>query len=421
MTGFVLRGANVLDEGGGFSGPTDVRVLDGRVQAVGRDLTGSSDDRVHDFSDLWLMPGVFDCHTHITASATAEGELLRTPMTQQVLETAQNLRRTLEGGVTFVRDAAGADAGIRDSVDAGFVAGPRMQVCINILSQTGGHGDRYLEGPGVDWDLVLQWPGRPSNIVDGVDEMRQVVRQLIRAGANWIKVCTSGGIVGTAREAGDLPEFSLDELEVAVYEARKKRRGVMCHAHGGPGLSWAIEAGVTSIEHGLLLTEEQAAAMVVAGCWFVPTLMTINELVRWAEGEPETRLVMPEHTRAKVLEVKPLLGQAIRIAREAGVRMAVGSDCISRTQHGRNLEELTLMHEAGLTVEESLLAATIHSAELCGVDDQYGRIAPGYVFDAIVFDGDPGDLTFFRGPSPVSGVFKGGVPVVPHERLVSSG
>jgi imidazolonepropionase-like amidohydrolase len=418
VTSFLLRGANVLDEAGGFSGPLDIHVVDGLVEAVGRNLRSPAEDE-HDFSDLWLMPGVFDCHTHITASATSEAELLRTPMSQQVLETVQNLRRTLEGGVTFIRDAAGADAGIRDSVAAGFIGGPEMQVCINILSQTGGHGDRYLEGPGFDWDLVLQWPGRPSNLVDGVDEMRRVVRQLIRAGANWIKVCTSGGIVGTAREAGDLPEFSPEELQVCVSEARKKRRGIMCHAHGGDGLTWAIEAGVTSIEHGLLLTEEQAAAMAAADCWFVPTLMTINELVRWAEGEPETRLVMPEHTRAKVLEVKPLLGRAIRIAKDAGVRMAVGSDCISRTQHGRNLEELTLMHEAGLTVEETLLAATIHSAELCGVDDRYGRIAPGYVFDAIVFDHDLGDLSCFRDPYPVTGVFKNGVPVVPHKRLNS--
>lgn len=415
----LLRSANVFDDSGGFSGPTDILVVDGQVQAVGRELRAESDTPVHDFSNLWVMPGIFDCHTHVAASATAEAELLRTPMTQQVLETAQNLRRTLEGGVTFIRDAAGADAGIRDSVEAGFVSGPQMQVCVNILSQTGGHGDRYLEGPGVDWDLVLQWPGRPPNLVDGPDDMRRVVRQLIRIGANWIKVCTSGGIVGTAREAGDLPEFSLEELQVAVYEARKKHRGVMCHAHGGDGLSFAIEAGVTSIEHGLLLTEEQAAAMAAAGCWFVPTLMTITELVRWAEQEPETRLVMPEHTRQKVLEVKPLLGQAIRIAREAGVKIAVGSDCISRTQHGRNLEELALMHEAGLTVEETLLAATIHSAELCGVSDRYGRLAPGYVFDAVVFDRELGDLSLFRSPNAVTGVFQRGQPVVPHPRLAT--
>ena len=258
----MLRNATVLDEGGGFTGPIDLLALDGSVAARGARLDAPPDGvPTVDFSGLWVMPGVFDCHTHITASATAEAELLRTPMSRQVLETAQNLRRTLEGGVTFIRDGAGADAGIRDSVEAGYVEGPGMQVCINILSQTGGHGDRFLEGPGVDWDLVLQWPGRPPNVVDGVDEVRRVVRQLIRAGADWIKVCTSGGIVGTAREAGDLPEFTFDEVAVAVTEARKKRRGVMCHAHGGPGLTEAVEAGVTSIEHGLLLTEAQAAAM----------------------------------------------------------------------------------------------------------------------------------------------------------------
>ena len=348
----------MFNESGSFDEATDILVIEGKIEAVANNITPPPDAELHDFSDLWVMPGLFDCHTHITASATAESELLRTPMTQQVLETVQNLRRTLKGGITFIRDAAGADAGIRDSVAAGFVSGPTMQVCVNILSQDGGHGDRFLEGPGLDWVPGSPWPGRPPNTVDGIDQMRIVVRQLIRAGADWIKLCSTGGIVGTAREAGACPKISLEEIEVAVTEARKKRRGVMCHAHGGPGLSYAVEAGVTSIEHGLLLTEEQAAAMATAGCWFVPTLMTVTELVRWADGSNEARIPMPEHTRAKVLHVKPLLGEAIKIAKEAGVRMAAGSDCISRSQRGHNLEELTLMHEAGLTVEEALLSAT---------------------------------------------------------------
>ena len=123
----MLRNATVLDEGGGFTGPIDLLALDGSVAARGARLDAPPDGvPTVDFSGLWVMPGVFDCHTHITASATAEAELLRTPMSRQVLETAQNLRRTLEGGVTFIRDGAGADAGIRDSVEAGYVAGPRM-------------------------------------------------------------------------------------------------------------------------------------------------------------------------------------------------------------------------------------------------------------------------------------------------------
>jgi imidazolonepropionase-like amidohydrolase len=145
--------------------------------------------------------------------------------------------------------------------------------------------------------------------------------------------------------------------------------------------------------------------------------MTINDLVRWAEGADDPRLFMPDHTRQKVLAIKPLLGRAVRIAKEAGVRVAAGSDCISRTQHGRNLEELTLMHEAGLTVEETLLAATTNAAQLCGVQDSHGRLMPGYIFDAIVFDQDLRDLSLFRERNTVTGVFKRGQPVVPHPRL----
>jgi imidazolonepropionase-like amidohydrolase len=126
---------------------------------------------------------------------------------------------------------------------------------------------------------------------------------------------------------------------------------------------------------------------------------------------------VPDYAIRKALDLKPRLGSAVRIAREAGVKIAMGTDYVERNQHGRNLEEILLMHQAGLTPAEALLAATSTGAELCGVDDRLGRIAPGYVFDAIVLDRDPSDLTMFAEPGSVTGVFKGGVPAVAHPRL----
>lgn len=417
-TSFVLRDANVLDESGGFNGPVDVSVADGRITAVQSSATAVDDAVSVDCSDLWLMPGVFDCHDHLTFCSLDPMELMCTPITRWTLEAARNLTRTLECGVTFVRDAAGADAGIRDSVERNYVLGPRIQVSVVALCETGGHFDGFLPGPGIESsaDYVLpDYPGRPPFVVDGVDEMRGAVRRVLRAGADWIKVCATGGIASPFDD-GDLPQFTVDELAVAVDEAARKGKGVMAHAFGGQGLDDAVSAGVRSIEHGIFLTEEQAARMAAAGTWLVPTLAILRDVIRWAD-EPGR---MPDYHVQKVLAIKSRIGTAVQIAHEHGVRMALGTDFVARDQHGCNLEELALMHEAGLPAAETLLAATIRGAELCGVADTYGRIAPGYVFDAIVLDEDPSDIAVFGRPGSVTGVFKGGAMVVEHARFVDA-
>jgi imidazolonepropionase-like amidohydrolase len=402
----------VLDESGSFSGPTDVRVEEGRVTAVGAglDVAGTS----YDFSGLYLMPGMFDVHDHVALSSLDLREALSTPVTQWALELAANMRATLAGGVTFVRDLMGADAGVRESLRRGHVPGPTLQVSVTLISQTGGHGDGFLPGPALPVApgfMVPNLPGRPSFVVDGPEQMRAAVRATLRAGADWIKLATTGGLV-SEHDMPLIPEFTPEEIEVAVFEAARKGKDVAAHAYGGEGLENAVRAGVRSIEHGGFLTEAQAAEMAERGCWLVPTLSAMRDCLRWAEQG-----TLSPAQCSKILGFGLELGGAVRVAKEYGVRMAAGTDYISRTQHGNNLEELALMREAGLTPEEALLAGTLWGAELCRVDHEYGRIAAGFVFDAIVLDEDPGDLSAFARPGVVRGVFKSGVAVVPHERL----
>jgi imidazolonepropionase-like amidohydrolase len=414
---FVLRGANALDETGGFSGPVDLEITAGRIAALGPNLADRGAPSV-DCHGLWLMPGVFDCHDHVTFSSIDAYECLRRPVTEWVLEAAHQARMTLEAGVTSVRDCAGADAGLREAIARGHVPGPRLFVSIVLVSQTGGHGDGFLTGPGLELAsgyLTPDYPGRPPYRVDGAEDMRRTVRAILRAGADFIKLATTGGLVSEHDEPL-VPEFTAEEIAAAVFEARRKGRYVAAHAYGGEGLDNAVRAGVRSIEHGGFLTEEQASQMRAAGCWLVPTLSAMRDTLRWAESGRLT-----EAQRDKVLGFGLELGEAVRIAKEHGVRMAAGTDYITREQHGRNLEEVALMHQAGLTVEEALLAATAGGAGLCGVERDYGRLAPGYVFDAIVLDEDPGDLSGFLEPGAVTGVFKAGVPVRPHERMVAAG
>lgn len=409
---YVLRGAFVLDPSGSFSGPLDVAVVGGRIGEVGRDLT-AGDAPSFDFEGIFLLPGIFDCHAHVAISSLDQLELLNTPVTRWALEAGANARRILEGGVTFVRDAGGADAGIRAAVDQGIVQGPRLQISVVMLAQTGGHTDGFLPGPGlevVSGYVIPDYPGRPPFLVDGPEQMRAVVREVLRAGADWVKLCTTGGVMSAGRP--EVAELTLEEIGVAVFEAGRQGKAVMAHAMGGEGLDNAVAAGVRSIEHGLFLTEEQARRMAARGCWLVPTLAVIADVLAWAEEG-----AIPPDAAAKAVEVAGLAGQAVAIAERHGVPIAVGTDSFHRSQHGRNLRELALLGEAGMTPEKVLLAATLGGAQLCGVADTYGRIAQGFVFDAVCLDVDPTKLSIFAEPGAVTGVFKGGVPVVPHARL----
>lgn len=406
MSEFVVRNAHVLDESGGFTEAVDVHVRDGIIAAVGPNLAGGAES--HDLGGRWLMPGMVDCHAHLGITSIDTLENLRTPLSRRALDAAQNARTTLEAGVTLVRDPGGADAGIRAAIAEDVIAGPTLQVAIVLISQTGGHGDGFLAGSGMELSpeyIVPDYPGRPPYLADGPEDMRRVVRSVLRAGADWIKLCTTGGVLSEHDDPRGA-EFTREEIEVAVFEASRKRRGVLVHANGGEGLDNAVAAGVTSVEHGVFLTEAQAQAMAAAGCWLVPTLSVIRDVVALAEAG-----ALPPVTARKALDLGAGFGEAVRVARDAGVRIALGTDSLSAEMHGRNLGELTLMHEAGLPLGEVLLAATAGGAELCGLGGSHGRIAPGYVFDAIVLRRDPSDAAVFSDPAAVATVFKRGIVV----------
>lgn len=413
-----ISGANVLDEVGSFVGPLDVVVERGVVVGLGRDIRRPEELAVLEGDGLWLMPGVFDCHLHAGLSSFDTLELLRTPYSLRVLETAQVLSKTLRAGVTSVRDAGIADAGVRDAVAAGLVPGPSLQVSIVAIGSTGGHLDGFLPGPGLDCSVdysLPDYPGRPPHLADGPDEMRKVVRLALRAGADSIKLVATRGVLAGS-DGGFDAELSFEDVATAVAEAGRRHRPVMVHALGGDAIDWAVEAGARSIEHGVFLTEADAAAMAAHDCVLVPTLVIYEHLVAKADAGA---LEAGRAERAR--EVGAHLGEAVRIARAAGVKVALGSDFGHRDDHGRNLSEIASLCRAGMSIEEALLAATAVGAELCGVDARLGRIAVGYDFDAIVLDREPSDPELFCDPTAVTGVFQGGRPVLAHPRLCGEG
>jgi imidazolonepropionase-like amidohydrolase len=404
----------MLGADGEFEGPLDVLVRNGLIEEVGSGVAGGREAFDLDGAGLWLMPGMIDCHLHAGLPSYDELELLHMPFSRRVVETVAILRRTLESGVTSARDAGGVDAGVRGALASGLVPGPKLQVSVVALGATGGHGDGFLAGPGLECavDYVLpDYPGRPPHLVDGPAEMRKAVRLVLRAGADWVKLLATGGVL--SGRGGDFEcELSGEEIAVAVVEAERRRRFVMVHALGGEAIAVAVRAGARSIEHGVFLTERDAKSMADRGCALVPTLSIYSRL-----AEAARRGELTGERAARALAAGESLGEAVAIARAAGVRVVAGSDFGHRDDHGANLGELALLHQSGLSVSEALLAGTAWAAELCNVGDRVGRLAPGYHFDALLLDSDPGDLRTLGVSGTVTGVFCDGVPALAHPRL----
>jgi len=383
MTRVVFSGGRVFDGTGVEPAAVDVAVEAGRVVAVGATLAG---DEVVDCSGLGILPGLIDCHVHLVVSRLDALEWATAPFSLQFYEAARNMELTLACGITTVRDAGGADLGIRTAQERGLVPGPRMQISIQMISQTGGHGDPW-EASGGSLAVFSVHPGRPSGLADGTDEVRRKVRELIRAGANVIKIATTGGVF-SARDDPRHGHLRDAEIETIVEEATAAGIGVMAHAHGTGGVKAAVRCGVRSVEHGTFLDDEAVAMMVERGTWLVPTL-SAGEGVRAAV---DSGVGLRPGAAEKELIVAAAASASIRAAIAAGVKIAMGTDA-PVYPHGQNLRELELLVEYGMTPAEALHAATLSAAQLLGIDDELGTLHPGKRADLVVVDGDPLDVT----------------------------
>ncbi|MCW2976966.1 MAG: amidohydrolase [Actinomycetia bacterium] len=408
-----LRDLSIVTRSGHVDGPLDVCLRDGRIEDVGRHLSISDGATEIDMAGVFALPGVIDCHTHLTLSTLDLSTNLRRSDTTRALEAAHAARRTLHAGVTYARDAGGADAGLRDGIAHGLVPGPGLQVSIVMVSRTGGHADGHLAGLEIELgpDGRVAPRGGPSHLVDSVDDMRRVARQILRAGGDWIKLCATGGI-GSDHDDPLAPELSADELRTAVAEAAIRGRRVMVHAYGGEGLDNALEADVASVEHGTLLTERQARRMAEQGTFLVPTMSVLERDARLARAGD-----VPPHIQAKTLAVEPHLRDVLGVAHAAGVSIALGSDAVDRSLHGRNLTEIAALRRGGLPAHDCLRAATIEGARLLGVDHERGAIEPGMAADLVLLDEDPSDGLLFDRDDVVTGVLQGGRTIVAHARF----
>jgi imidazolonepropionase-like amidohydrolase len=391
----VIRAGRLLDVKTGKTLTNQTIVIQGdKIASVGADAQIPAGAQVIDLSNATVLPGLIDAHTHLTMNPNFGYSMLANSVARQALIGAHNARVTLEAGFTTVRNVGAfnySDVALRDAINAGDVPGPRMLVSGPPLSITGGHCDNNL--------LPFEDHATNPGVADGVEAVQHKTREIIKYGADLIKICATGGVLSH----GDNPQasqYTLEEMKAIVADAHRLGRKVAAHAHGAQGIVWASEAGVDSIEHGSYIDDAGIAEMKKDGAYLVPTLYLMDWFFENAE-----KIGTPAELIAKGREVMPAARKNVARAFAAGVKVGFGTDA-AVYPHGLNAHEFAVMVKLGLSPLAAIQAATVNDADLLGWSDKIGTIEAGKWADMIAVDGDPlADVTTLE---RVKFVMKGG-------------
>jgi imidazolonepropionase-like amidohydrolase len=357
----------------------------------------AASDKVIDLPNATVLPGLIDVHTHLTGDPSFGYESLAISIPREALTGAKNARVTLNAGFTTVRNVGASgytDVALRDAINAGDVPGPRMLVSGPALGITGGHCDNNL--------LPFEYHVTDDGVADGVPGVQHKVREVIKYGADLIKICATGGVLSK----GDDPQasqYTLEEMKAIVADAHRLGRKVAAHAHGAQGILWASEAGVDSVEHCSYIDDAAIAELKKNGTYLVPTLYLSDWLT-----ENLQKVGMPEMYAKKMRDINPIVRQNVGHAFARGVKVAFGTDA-AVYPHGLNAHEFAVYVKLGMTPAQAIQTATVNAADLLGWSDKVGSLEAGKWADLIAVDGDPlQDVTRLQ---QVRFVMKGGVVV----------
>lgn len=358
-------------------------------------------DRLIDLSGGFIMPGFIDMHVHLEGETSPDRYIERFTLNREDVAFRSTVfaRRTLEAGFTTVRDlgGSGVNTALRNAIDGGLVVGPRIVSAGSSLAVTGGHGDPTN---GYRRELMGE-PGPDLGVVDGVPAAARGVRHQVKLGADWIKITATGGVLSVARE-GQRPQFSEDEIRTIVETASDWGVLVAAHAHGDEGMQRAVRAGVRTIEHGTMMSDETMRLMRELGTYYVPTITAGKEVEALAQVEG----YYPDVVVPKALELGPRIQETFGRAWRAGVLIAFGTDA-GVFKHGENAREFVYMVETGYPAIDAIRSATSVNARVLGMEDRIGAIEAGLLADLVAVDADP--LADIAALTDISFVMKNGI------------
>jgi len=388
----LYAGGTVLDGTGASLESHGVMVKDGKIAEVAPldRFQGFEGFRV-DFSGGTLLPGLVDCHVHLTMGGEGNPAAVQATMTpgQITMAAYRHAQVSLMGGITAVRDCGGKDyleLAVRDACNSGTQIGPSILCSGRVICMTGGHGNRN------------------GRIADGKEEVIKAVREQIHAGADLIKLMATGGVMTPGVSPEDA-HFTAEEMAAGVAEGKRFHKRSASHAQGSLGILNAVRAGVASIEHGIFMNDECLREMLEAGTYLVPTLAAVRNIVANKDNG------VPAQAVEKAIRVQERHIQSIKMFYDAGGKIAMGTDAGTPfNRHGENALELRYMVEIGIKPMDAIVFSTRNGIDLMGLENR-GTIAGGMHADMLIVDGDPlADIDRVADRANHRMVIKNGVP-----------
>lgn len=384
MTQVIIKNIRILDvDKEDPSSPSMIRIEDGRFHTINTEAgdAPANDAVVIDGEGLFALPGLIDCHAHPFLADTNLARLNQVPPTLMTARAVNILEKMLMRGFTTIRDATGADWGMKQAVEEGAVIGPRLFIAGRALSQTGGHGDFRSKtdiGVACSCSHALAYTSR---IADGADEVRKAVREELRQGADQIKIMVSGG-VSSPNDPLECDQYSPEEIRIIVEEARRRDTYVMAHAYGASAIKMAVAEGVRTIEHGNLLDQEAAELMAEKEAFLVPTLITYNVLEEEGRRNGWDQVMLD-----KLKVVKDAGLKSLEICRSVGVQIGLGTDLLGDSFDHQS-REFVVRSEIESS-RETIRSATRVNAKILNQEGQLGVIQEGAIADVLLLQGNP--------------------------------